>query len=79
MEKMSDFFTARVEGYDEHMLTNVEGCKEAYKKMSMLVPKTCTTLIDLGCGTGLELDEIFKVMPILKLQELTSLKLCLIN
>ncbi|WP_404989166.1 hypothetical protein [Clostridium culturomicium] len=32
MEKMSDFFTARVEGYDEHMLTNVEGCKEAYKK-----------------------------------------------
>ena len=66
MEKMSDFFTARVEGYDEHMLTNVEGCKEAYKKMSMLVPKTCTTLIDLGCGTGLELDEIFKVMPNIK-------------
>lgn len=66
MEKMSDFFTARVEGYDEHMLTNVEGCKEAYKKMSMLVPKTCTTLLDLGCGTGLELDEIFKVMPNIK-------------
>ncbi len=66
MEKMSDFFTAHVEGYDEHMLTNVEGCKEAYKKMSMLVPKTCTTLLDLGCGTGLELDEIFKVMPNIK-------------
>lgn len=66
MEKMSDFFTARVEGYDEHMLTNVEGCKEAYKKMSMLVPKTCTNLLDLGCGTGLELDEIFKVMHNIK-------------
>lgn len=63
LEAMSDFFTARVEGYDEHMITNVEGCKEGYLKMADLVPKTAKTILDLGCGTGLELDEIFKVLP----------------
>lgn len=63
MEKMSDFFTARVEGYDKHMLTNVEGCKKAYKEMAKLVPNKCEFLLDLGCGTGLELDEIFKILP----------------
>lgn len=63
MEEMSEFFTARVEEYDEHMLTNVKGCKEAYKEVARLVPDTCQKLIDLGCGTGLELDEIFKYLP----------------
>lgn len=38
MEKMSDFFAARVEGYDEHMLTEVAGCKEGYAEMARLVP-----------------------------------------
>ncbi len=33
IEKMSDFFTSRVDGYDEHMLNEVEGCKDAYVKM----------------------------------------------
>ena len=66
MERMDDFFTARVDGYDEHMLTNVEGCKEAYVEMAKLLPQNCNTLLDLGCGTGLELDEIFKVLPNIK-------------
>ena len=60
---MSDFFTARVEGYDEHMIANVEGCKEGYPKMASLIPKSTQRLLDLGCGTGLELDEIFKLFP----------------
>lgn len=63
MEKMTDFFTARAEGYDEHMLQNVEGCKEAYKEVAKLIPAACKSLLDLGCGTGLELDEIFKELP----------------
>ena len=66
LETMSDFFTARTEMYDEHMLTEVEGCKEGYKKMASLVPMGTETLLDLGCGTGLELEEIFSLFPRLK-------------
>ena len=60
-ERMSDFFTARLEGYEEHMLTEVG--KEAYKKLAGLVPGNTAKILDLGCGTGLELDEIFKRLP----------------
>jgi SAM-dependent methyltransferase len=63
MEEMSRFFTERVDGYDEHMLTDVMGCKEGYIEMSKRIPTSCKSLLDLGCGTGLELDEILKVMP----------------
>ena len=66
LEKMSDFFTARVDGYDDHMINNVSGCKEAYVKMTELLPGTVVNLLDLGCGTGLELDEIFKTHPNIK-------------
>lgn len=60
---MKKFFTARVAEYDEHMLNEVAGCKEAYTEMAKLVPVDCKTLLDLGCGTGLELDEIYKLHP----------------
>lgn len=63
LEKMTDFFTARVKGYDEHMLNDVSGCREAYDKMAELLPGTVESLLDLGCGTGLELDEIFRIHP----------------
>ena len=63
LESMSDFFTARVDGYDEHMLRDVEGCREGYPLMASLVPAHTRRLLDLGCGTGLELDEIFKLYP----------------
>lgn len=63
IEKMSDFFAARVDGYDEHMLTEIEGCKEGYLKMAQLLPQGASNLLDLGCGTGLELEEIFKIYP----------------
>ena len=60
IEQMSDFFTARVDGYDEHMINEVEECKDGCVKMAELLPKDATEILDLGCGTGLELDEIFK-------------------
>lgn len=66
LEAMSDFFTARTEMYDEHMLSEVEGCKEGYKKMASLLPEDCETLLDLGCGTGLELEAIYSLFPRLK-------------
>lgn len=63
MERMDEFFTKRVNNYDQHMLTNVPGCKEGYIEMAKSIPTTCKSLLDLGCGTGLELDEILNVLP----------------
>ena len=66
LEKMADFFTSRVDEYDNHMMNDVVGCKEGYIKMAELLPETVVNLLDLGCGTGLELDEIFKIRPNIK-------------
>lgn len=63
IEPMAEFFARRVGMYDEHMLTDVEGCKEGYTKMVELIPLECENLLDLGCGTGLELDFIFEKLP----------------
>jgi len=67
---MSAFFAARVQEYDAHMLNNVPGCREGYAKMSALLYTYAQShagsplrLLDLGCGTGLELDEIFRLLP----------------
>lgn len=69
LEEMSSFFSARVSGYEEHMA--VWG--EAYRRFAELLPETCTELLDLGCGTGLELDEIFPRFPLL---QATGVDLC---
>lgn len=66
IEEMSDFFTKRIDGYEHQMLENVEGCKEGYIKLAEIIPNDCKNLLDLGCGTGLELREIFKKIPDLK-------------
>lgn len=63
MESMSDFFAARVEGYDAHMLEEVEGCREGYEKMAQLAPEGIKKVLDLGCGTGLELEPLFQRFP----------------
>lgn len=63
LEQMADFFAARVDMYDEHMINEVEGCREGYIKMAEYVTENCRRLLDLGCGTGLELAEIFRKLP----------------
>ena len=64
LEKMSDFFEARLDGYDEHMLTNIESAEEFYPFTAKQLPTTedCH-ILDLGCGTGLELGEYFALNP----------------
>lgn len=63
LEEMDRFFENRCDGYDQHMMDGVEGCAEGYRRMAKLLPQSAGTLLDLGCGTGLELDEIFKRQP----------------
>ena len=64
LEKMSDFFESRLDTYDEHMLTNIESAKEFYPFTARLLPRDATCrIIDLGCGTGLELEFYLKTNP----------------
>ncbi|MBR5286455.1 MAG: class I SAM-dependent methyltransferase [Clostridia bacterium] len=68
LEKMSDFFEARLSGYDNHMLNDIEGAKEFYPFTARQLPinENCS-ILDLGCGTGLELHEYFALNPSAKI------------
>ncbi len=60
LEKMDAFFAARLNGYDEHMMTEIKGAKEFYPyTASLLPPNHDVNVLDLGCGTGLELEYYF--------------------
>ena len=64
LERMSDFFEARLDGYDEHMLTNIESANEFYPFTAMQLPRSAgCRVLDLGCGTGLELEEYYRINP----------------
>ena len=64
LEKMSDFFEARLDGYDEHMMTVIESADEFYPFTAKQLPTVPDShVLDLGCGTGLELAEYYKLCP----------------
>ena len=64
LEKMAAFFEARLDGYDEHMLSNIESATEFYPFTASLLPKEeGAEVLDLGCGTGLELEFYFAFNP----------------
>ncbi len=58
LEKMNEFFDRRVDTYDEHMRANVEGEDKFYDFTAAHLPKA-GTILDLGCGTGLELESYY--------------------
>jgi tRNA (cmo5U34)-methyltransferase len=60
LEGMSEFFTTRVDSYESHMLGFF---RSTYRRFADLVPKHTEEMLDIGCGTGLELDEIFRILP----------------
>lgn len=56
LEKMDAFFEARLDGYDSHMLNDIEGAAEFYPFTAQCLPdRPDCQILDLGCGTGLEL------------------------
>ena len=67
IERMAEFFDARAEGYEAHMMENVVGADEYYRVTAECFPaREKMNLLDLGCGTGLELDELFPRLPDMK-------------
>ena len=64
LEKMGDFFDRRLDGYEEHQLTEIDSAGEFYRFTARLLPTESSALIlDLGCGTGLELGFYFELNP----------------
>lgn len=64
LEKMDAFFSARLQGYDEHMMSEIEGAKEFYPYTASLLPmERGAHVLDLGCGTGLELEAYWALNP----------------
>ena len=68
LEKMNEFFNKRLDGYDEHMMTNIESSDVFYPFTADCLPKADgAKILDLGCGTGLELEHYFRLNPSAKI------------
>lgn len=68
LEKMDSFFEKRTDGYDEHMMTNIDSADEFYPFTARCLPQEkCAEILDLGCGTGLELEHYFALNPSAKI------------
>ena len=64
LEKMGDFFDARIEGYEAHQLNTIDDAAEFYPFTAGQLPQTPgARVLDLGCGTGLELGYYFDMVP----------------
>lgn len=64
LEKMGAFFEARLDGYDAHMRASIASAEEFYPFTARQLPQAPgAKILDLGCGTGLELEEYFALNP----------------
>lgn len=65
LQKMGDFFDERSSGYDAHMRQAVASFGAFYGAVAQPIPHTQEPLqiLDLGCGTGLELGPILDRAP----------------
>lgn len=64
LERMDTFFENRLEGYDAHMLHSIAGAGEFYPFTAARLPMMPNArILDLGCGTGLELEWYLQSNP----------------
>lgn len=66
LETMQDFFNTRAEQYDAQQVKNIDGGSECYRVAAEFLPPDTRDLLDLGCGTGLELESVFSRFPNIK-------------
>ena len=62
LEEMSGFFNARAEQYNTVHLEHVGGI-ETKEIIATFLPEDTKTILDIGIGTGLELEGIYKRFP----------------
>ena len=64
LEKMGEFFDRRLDGYEAHQLTCIDSAGIFYPFTAGCLPaQPGASILDLGCGTGLELSYYFKRNP----------------
>lgn len=65
MNEMRSFFNKVADGYDEHMRKVIIDYEEYYNRLTSPIKETDEPIkiINLGCGTGPELEHIFKKCP----------------
>ncbi len=64
LERMDLFFEKRMDDYDEHMMRDITGAREFYPFTAAQLPMDSdASVLDLGCGTGLELEMFFQMNP----------------
>jgi len=64
LEKMGDFFDKRLSEYDKHQMTCIDSAEQYYLFTARCLPTEAkSSILDLGCGTGLELERYFMLNP----------------
>jgi len=63
LEPMGDFFNKRAPSYDEVHTSHISGGIATKDLVARFLPEGTRDVLDLGCGTGLELPALFARFP----------------
>lgn len=66
IKKMNQFFNDVVDTYEEVHIKGISGGMKSKDVVASLLPDNVKVILDLGCGTGLELEKIFERFPNVK-------------